>query len=146
MDRDEIDGLFEVLARHVDPPVGLSKKVIEGVYRAEKLRQKKIALIHAFFFSVLSVFAVWFAAGAVEEMARTGFVHIASMLWTDSGIAIANLSDWIMALLETLPLPQLVWSAVLIYAAIIIGARLLREIGIKFPIWRWRSGVPAGVI
>ncbi len=146
MGRDEIDGLFDALARPVDPPEGLSERVIEAVRRAENLRRRRVAVLHAVLFSALSIFAMWFATGAVEEMARTGFIHMVSILWTDSGIAVANLGDWIMALAETLPLSQIALSAVLIYATAIVGIRLLRETGIRVQIWRWRSGLPAGVM
>lgn len=134
MEKDSLDRLLESAYALVEPPAGLDRKVLTAVYQAERARLKKLMILHSMVFAVLSTLAVWCGGGLATQMSHTGFVQIFSMMWTDSSIAISNLGDWGMAMLETLPLAQLVLTALLLYSAGYIGVKLVRESKEKLPL------------
>lgn len=138
MEKDVIDALCEAaFAEPVEPPGGLSGRVLGAVYRAGKKRQRRIFALHSIAFALFLALAVWLGGDAVGEMSRSGFVHMLAMLWTDTGVALANASSWGLALVETLPLSEVAWSALALYFALHIGAGLVR---------RTRPRLPLGVI
>lgn len=134
MQKDEIDRLFECLERPVLPPLGLEDGVLKAVARAEERRQAKQVAVRSLVLAVLSALVCWFSWSAVGEMGRSGFIELISMLWTDSSAAFSHLSDWGMAVIETLPVTQLVLVAVSLYLTGLVGSKLFRGTHPRFPL------------
>lgn len=101
--RDTFKRLFQSVSGP-QPQPGLLDRVFLAIslYKQRRAFQYRIIL-----FSVLSVLAIIIFIPAYNQLASalsdTGFLHIASLMFTDAGAMLDNWQDAAQSLLETLP-------------------------------------------
>ena len=111
-----------------EPPAGLAGTILARIERRERrILMFKIAATASVF--AASLFLVWMGFGDFRSaVARTGFLQIGSLLFSDFSVTVANLPDFALSMLEAFPVFST--SAILFGAVFAVwsGAAMVDEI------------------
>lgn len=109
----------------IQPRVDLYDRVINRINREEKLRMLKRRLILRSFGLLLSFFAfIPLSFRLFSNIAESGFSQFLSLLYSDLGIVMANIGDYVLSLLELTPTLSLSLALAALLALVFYLAKL----------------------
>ncbi|MFH1255341.1 MAG: hypothetical protein V1667_02655 [bacterium] len=109
----------------IQPKADLYDRVVNRINREEKIAEIKIKLIFRFFGLLLSCFVlVPLSFMLFSDISESGFLNFLSLICSDFSAVMLNTGDYILSLLEIMPLPSLIFSSVSLLVSIFFLAKL----------------------
>ncbi len=109
----------------IQPKADLYDRVINRINREEKIAEIRIKLVFRFFGLLSSCFALApFSFMLFSDISESGFLNFLSLIYSDFSVVMSNAGDYILSLLEIMPLPSLIFSSVSLLVSIFFLSKL----------------------
>lgn len=107
------------------PKNDLYDRVINRINCEKKIAEMKIKLIFRFFGLLLSILAlIPLSFMLFSDISESGFLDFVSLIYSDFSIIMYNISDYVLSLLEIIPLLSLILSSAALFVSIFFFAKL----------------------
>lgn len=103
---------------NIEPPTGLYERIIGRIYKERRLLtiRRRIFIFSAGFFGSLVAFLPVYRA-VTTDLIQSGFFQFFSLIFSDFSIVAAHWQNFILALLEALP----IMSLIMFFAVLLIS-------------------------
>lgn len=119
---DQIDELLSNL-KEIEPPAGLEARVLERVHA--QVRRDKAVLAGGYgLLAITAGFAVVFIQNLVASISYSPLSELVDLLLSDPGAVSTDLPGWLIAILESLPVEQLLYVVATIFIALLLAGGL----------------------
>lgn len=110
-----------------EQPSGLGSLVLAGLARARRAEARRALAFYSSVITVSSVGFAYFIPILVGELAASSFGDFLSLAFSDASIVFANSREFVLLLVESLPVTTLTFASVC-FAAFLYGVRRTAEI------------------
>lgn len=102
----------------IEPPAGLAEKIIRSINK-RKIRNSRITLFFSLTAMLVSIACLYPASRLlISEFSHSGFGQYASMIFTDSGLALAYWKELSISIAESAPLSGIIAVLLSLLAAL----------------------------
>lgn len=119
------------LYKKSEPPKDLRERIISGIALDRKRTAEKRAIAFGSFAAILVAASVPIGIDAASAFTRSGFFGYLSLAFSDSSIILSSLADFMIVLMESLPMTEIISTVTIITLALwsaAITAKNLSEI------------------
>ncbi|MDO8668598.1 MAG: hypothetical protein Q7K35_05975 [bacterium] len=114
----------------IEPRADLYDRIINRINREEKLMILKRRLIIEFLGSAMSLlFFIPLTIRLLSDLAKSGLAEFSSLLFTDFGLIMSNIGDYVLTILESTPALSLSLTLAALLALVFSVAKMVDSYG-----------------